>query len=545
MSHVSHKAVVTIACLAAALVAGCTTTTASVSQSGAPTSTGPSTSTGTALQSASLDDGLACKAGMAKSALNFGAASDPSTGLDPLSAQGPSSQLEAVYDTLMQFDYTKNAYEPEAASSLASNPAHTVWTLTLNPNVRFGNGDPLTASDVKDNIARFQNPKAPNAFSEQVALIKTMSVQGPDKLVFTLSEPWGSFPYLLTQNPGMIVNPAALAQYGEKRIDTLPPAAAGVGPFVAASFTAGQQMTVTAKSSWWGGPICLSSVTFTLIVDGQTAYQTFQAGQIQAFQTFTSNVEMEVQNAGIRQVVQPVPIISPALIHIAAGGALASLDLRKAMQYSQDLQLINQRIYDGAGVATASLIVPGSPDAPTVKPLGYDLTAAKTAAAAFEKAYPGTTLTYLNNAAALQENLALLQTSFWKTAGLTVSHSNVTQDQLVQQVYVNRNYQAVQWGIEPDPACIWCSLTSFATGDPANLSGYSNPGMDAALTQLRAASTTAQTQTAMNAVQTVWNETVPEPLAGTLLYTVAMNSKLHGLQYNTGDVILFNQAYLG
>jgi len=26
---------------------------------------------------------------------------------------------------------------------------------------------------------------------------------------------------------------------------------------------------------------------------------------------------------------------------------------------------------------------------------------------------------------------------------------------------------------------------------------------------------------------------------------VAMNSKLHGLQYNTGDVILFNQAYLG
>ena len=509
-------------------------------------SSGEKTSGLTALQGPALDDGEACAEDTPKAPLKFGTYTDPAGGLDPaVGQQGSNSQLAAVYDTLMTYDYESGEFVPKVAESLTSNGDATEWTLKLRPEVTFGDGSAMTAEDVKASIERFQDPENPGPYSGQAALITSMDASDETTLVFKLAQPWGSFPYLLSQNPGMIVNPRVLAEAGQPQISKLPPAGAGAGAFVATSFTAGKTMTLEGKSDWWGGPVCLDELELQLIVDGQTAADTFESGQIQAFATFTATVQKQLQDEGTTQYVLPVPIISPAMINIAGGDALADVNLRLAMQHGMNLDAINERVFAGVGIPTAGLTVPGSPIEPTVEPLPYDEAAAKTAADEFNNAYPGTTIEYLNNVAALQENLAILQESQWKVAGLDVKHKGADQNQLIQQVYVDRNYDAVQWGLSPDPACMWCSLNAFESENPANITGYSDPKMDKALEELRVATTAEETKAAMDQVQTVWNETVPMALAGSLLYTVPVTDDVHGLRFGTNALIFFDKAYVG
>jgi peptide/nickel transport system substrate-binding protein len=510
--------------------------------SGGATSAGRALAIGATLKSAPLSDGQSCTASKAGGNLTLAGATQPGS-TDPVSpAPGGNAQLAAVYDTLMTYDYEAKAYKPWIAKSLTSDAAHETWTLTLNPKVTYGDGSAMTAAVVKTSIERFK--ATPNAFSAQIALIKSIDATNPTTVVFHLASAWGTFPFLLTQQPGMIVNTKVVA--AATKLTTSAPADAGVGPYTVKSFTAGGSFVATAKSNWWGGPVCIKQITFQSIYDGPTMLNAFKSGTIQAFLTLDSSTQKQMLQAGDRQIVLPQPITSPIFFKVNKGGPTADPQVRQAIQYALNTDAINQRVYNGVGLTSTAIVAPGLPGAPTVKPLGYDAAKAKSLVDAAKKRlnWDGK-LDYTYTVGSIQQNLAIITQSLLKQVGITLTLHALQQSKIIQQVYVQRNFQTVQWALQPDPACVWCALTAFKTADPGNIGGYSNAQMDAALDTLRMASTDAEVTAATNAIQLIVNQTVPEASAGQVLWSLGVSPKLHGLKITTQLGILFDHAYLG
>jgi len=342
----------------------------------------------------------------------------------------------------------------------------------------------------------------------------------------------------------MILNPKVVAS-GAK-LTTSAPADAGVGPYTLTSFVPGGNFVVTAKNNWWGGPVCIKQITFQSIFDGPTQLNAFKSGTIQSFLTLDSSTQKQALDAGDTQIVFPQPITSPIFFKVRSKGTVGDPQVRQAIQYALNSDVINQRVFAGVGLSSTAIVAPGLPGAPTAKPLGYDVAKAKSLVDAAKKRlnWDGK-LTYTYTVGALQQNLAITTQSLLKQVGITLTLQALQQAEIIQQVYVQHNFEIVQWALQPDPACVWCGLTAFKSADPGNIGGYSNPQMDSALDTLRAASTASEVTAGTNTVQQVVNQTVPEASAGQLIWSLVVSPKLHGLQISTQLGILFDHAYLG
>ena len=90
--------------------------------------------------------------------LTYSAGSLQTLGMDPTVSYGfglsGGSQLIAMYDAIMRWDPATSEFEPWLAESLTPNADYTVWTLKLRPNIKFGNGDPLTATATMKSFQR-------------------------------------------------------------------------------------------------------------------------------------------------------------------------------------------------------------------------------------------------------------------------------------------------------------------------------------------------------------------------------------------------------
>ena len=88
------------------------------------------------------------------------ASSAPSPGLIRRRAEGEASgtaggiELAALYDTVMRWNPDTQAFEPRTAASIQSNIDFTLWTLRLEPGIKFSDGTDYHANAVKFNIER-------------------------------------------------------------------------------------------------------------------------------------------------------------------------------------------------------------------------------------------------------------------------------------------------------------------------------------------------------------------------------------------------------
>src|SRR5204863_1323670 len=135
----------------------------------------------------------------------------------------------------------------------------SVWTLKLRSGIHFGNGDPLNAQAVKSSIERFRDPAVRSA---RAAVVTTniAEIQTPDDLtvVFKLLAPWGTFPWLLAGEGGMVVNTRVVTQLGADFAKL--PKGAGVGPYEPVKYVPGEEILLQAKKDYWAGPVCIDTL---------------------------------------------------------------------------------------------------------------------------------------------------------------------------------------------------------------------------------------------------------------------------------------------
>lgn len=470
--------------------------------------------------------------------------------LDPVtqnSGGNGGSERAALYDTLMRYDPETNEYSPHLAESLVGNDDSTKWTLVLREGIKFPTGDLMTAEVVKQSIERHTAKGSSTNLSNILDFVKTMEVVDERTLVFHLSEPYGTFPFLLAGSGGEITNPAVVkqlgAEFGRKAVPGL-----GVGPYDVVKFAPGEEIVLKAKDDYWGGPVCIDKLRFVHIPGGQATYDAFKLDEVQiALLTDARAVDAAIKD-GVKGFTSTSYGGGAVLLNSGARGSkpeTADVRIREAITLAINPEVMNQRRWDGLGMPSPSLVHP--PDAPLypgVKGPAYDAARAKKLVTELKAGgWDGQLrLVCPNDPSNVEGSIAI--TALLDSVGIKVDASQVTTADLINAVIIDGNYDMACWGIGAQSASPFLAVSGFHSGSTENYSGFKDPAMDVAIDKLQAAASVADQRSALGEIQTVWNKTYPAAVYASPRSLLGHSDKVHGLTATSWGTLLFHNAYV-
>src|SRR5216683_1875756 len=155
--------------------------------------------------------------------------------LDPTEGEStitPYLILYALHDGLLK-PMPGSGSAPSLAESWSMARDGLSAEFTLRQGVRFHNGDPVTAEDVKFSFERFRGGSS----KALKAMVKEIVVGGPTKIRFVFKEPSPDFPAFygtFVSGAGWVVPKKYIERVGD---DGFKKAPVGAGPYKFVSFT--------------------------------------------------------------------------------------------------------------------------------------------------------------------------------------------------------------------------------------------------------------------------------------------------------------------
>jgi peptide/nickel transport system substrate-binding protein len=315
--------------------------------------------------------------------------------LDVRNGNGDIFAYNLIYGGLVRSDPKgSTAIQPALADKWTISDDGKVYTFHLRDGVKFSNGQPVTAADVKYSLDRFGDPKTNATMSSVAVGYGTSTVVNDQTIKFTLKQPVAAFLYNISIFPAFIV-PKDLLQKQGKAFWKHP---VGTGPFEVKEFVSGSHITFAKNPNYWEtGKPYLNTVRFNFAADSNSRILAVRGGSAQIMDgvPFSQITTLQADKKIVVQSAKVPLFLGLWLNHKRK--PLADVNVRKAMQLALDRQLMNKSIFRGLGTIPNSVLMPLRYDAPAsvVKPYAFDLAQAKAAMA--KSAYPdgfSTTLQY-------------------------------------------------------------------------------------------------------------------------------------------------------
>lgn len=215
--------------------------------------------------------------------------------LDPhLASTAPDmSRAFALYDQLVRTS-AAGPSELRLAQSIVPNPDATKWTITVKPNVKFHDGQTLSAADILFNFRRIVDNKYLGASALGPVDLKASTVTGPTTLDLVFTSPYSQLiDNLSVWNFGVI----------PQNWDAKNPV--GTGPFKFQSFTPGTESVFVRNDNYWdtsNGPY-LDSLIITDVADETAQVNGMQSGQFDAVGSLSAASMAPLQSAGANVVI--------------------------------------------------------------------------------------------------------------------------------------------------------------------------------------------------------------------------------------------------
>jgi peptide/nickel transport system substrate-binding protein len=473
----------------------------------------------------------------------------PTTSLDPAVALGSGSagaiQLTALYDTLLRYNPESGEFEPHLAESFEASDDFSEWTITLRECVTFGNGDPLTTEAVRFSFERMQ--QAPVGSAQQANQVAEMEIVDDRTMVFHLREPAGDFAYVLAEDAANIVNPAVVEAMGDDF--GTDPVGAGVGPYEIERFAPDEEVVMTAKDDYWGGPVCIETLRFVYVPGGQAAYDAFSNGELDIAFVADAPTVAEARDDGVGGYGNVAGAATTLVMNngiAESTAATTDVRVRQAIAHAIDLDVLNERVQDGEGIATSLLVDQDSPIAPEdAEEIAHDPERAEELVQEVkdDAGWDGG-IRLLGDQTPESEETTITLEAMLEAVGFDVAVETVPNQVVQERVVFTQDYDLALFGMSIFEESPMARLNQWETGSPRSRTGYADPDMDAALEQMRLAGDREAKRAAMSEVQRVWNETVPSAVLFAREEFVATAPEVHGLVYSRDTVPMFHDAYI-
>lgn len=418
--------------------------------------------------------------------------------LNPVLAPDIGSVLinKVIFSALVRPDENLQPV-PDLAQSWTTSADGLEYTFVLKPGVKWHDGKPFSARDVKFTFDQIIDVKSGSRLRSDFAAVAGIDVVDSLTVRFRLKAPFAPFLALLGYNAGILPAHKFLDRKLTDATDFSRSSPVGTGPFRVTQAAPGSAIVLERNPFYHGPPPALDQVIFRIVPDVNAQVAQLLAGELDIVPIEPANLP-SVERAPAVTVVR-----NPIVQHVYVGfNQLRPFFKPPLVRQALDLAINRQAIVDGVlkGAAdlprgTIPLVLSGFFDASLPAP-GYlpDSARAMLGRAGWRpderqmlrngdgKPFAFTLLVDKGNPTREQAALAVQQDL--RRIGIDASIETLEFATLVRDRVLPGNYDAVLiwWTTPPDPD----QYAFYATGQDNNHVRYSNARVDSLLAAGRA-----------------------------------------------------------
>ena len=278
--------------------------------------------------------------------------------LDPAETEGiitPFMVLYALHDALVK-PMPAGINTPSLAESFTQSKDGLTYEFVLRKGVKFHNGDPVTAADVKFSFDRYRGAGA-KLLKERV---REIQIVDPGRVRFQLKEPWPDFMTFYgtsATGAGWIVPKAYVEKVGE---DGFKKAPIGAGPYKFVSFTPGIELVMEAWDGYWRKAPNIKRLVYRSLPEETTRAAALKKGEVDIAYLLTGPVAADIQRTPGFKLVAPKESQGTFWLDLPDQWDPKSpwhdRRVRQAASFAIDRQALNQAETLGFSKPTGSLI---------------------------------------------------------------------------------------------------------------------------------------------------------------------------------------------
>lgn len=288
----------------------------------------------------------------------MGTTSEPAAGFDPCVNWGCG---EHCHEPLIQSTLLRTTADMEFENDLATDYQVSedglTWTFTIREDVKFSDGEPLTAADVA-----FTFDTALASANSEADLSMLERVEAPDDktVVFHLTKPYNAFLYTLAVFGIVPEHCYEAGAYGENPI--------GSGRYLLKQWDRGQQVILEANPDYYGKAPNIKTVII-LFMEEDAALAAAKAGEVDIAYTSATYSEEQVDgyellacksvdSRGISLPTKPSGnsvTVEGDMVYEGGNDVTCDLAIRQAMSYGLDRQAMIDNVLNGYGQVAYSV----------------------------------------------------------------------------------------------------------------------------------------------------------------------------------------------
>ena len=386
---------------------------------------------------------------------------------------------------------------PDLASSWTTSEDGLEYTFYLRPGVKWHDGEPFTANDVKFTFDQITDVKSGSRLRSDFAAIAGVDVIDSLTVRFRLKAPFAPFLALLGYNAGILPAHKFRDRKLTEASDFSRSAPVGTGPFRVVQASSGSAIVLERNPDYYGTTPALDQVIFRIVPDVNAQVAQLLAGELDI-------VPIEPANLPSVERAQTVTVMrNPIVQHVYVGfnqsrGMFKSPLVRQALDLAVNRKAIVDGVLKGAAdlpLGTIPIVLSeffdSSLTAPAYLPdsarsllnrAGWRFDDKQMLRNAAGKPFAFTLLVDKGNPTREQAALAVQQDL--KRVGIDASIETMEFATLVRDRVLPADYDAVLiwWTTPPDPD----QYSFYATGQDNNHVRYSNKLVDSLLAAGRA-----------------------------------------------------------
>lgn len=282
-------------------------------------------------------------------------------------AMGPNSEPEAGFDPAYGWGAGEHVHEPliqstltitnpdlsigyDLATSMETSEDGMLWTVTIRDDVRFTDGEPLTASDV---AFTYNTVKESSSVNDFTMLDKAVAVNDTT-VEFHMSQAYSIWPYTMAI-VGIVPEHAYGPDYGEHPI--------GSGRYMMKQWDKGQQIIFEANPDYYGDEIQMKRVT-VVFMEEDAAFAAAKAGQVDLAYTAAAYSDQKIAGYELLsfETVDNRGFNLPAVLaktdeegNAFGNDFTSDVQVRRAINIGLDRQEMLQNVVNGYGTPAYSV----------------------------------------------------------------------------------------------------------------------------------------------------------------------------------------------
>ena len=243
-----------------------------------------------------------------------------------------------IYEPLMYIDDFSVPHARIATDYTVSDDG-LVYTFTIRDDGFFHNGDPITADDV---VFSYERSMESGVLAPYVNMIEKVEKVGDNQVAMTLKQPYT--PFINNTANVFIFSKRAYEEAGETFGSTV--TGAGTGPYKVVNYDGNTRVDLEAFDKYYRGEAPIKKASYIVMSDNSSKLIAFETGELDFVAVPTANWDEISSNDKYISKLNPTSHISYFLIN-PASGVLTNKDLRYAVNYAIDREMINLLAYEG------------------------------------------------------------------------------------------------------------------------------------------------------------------------------------------------------